>query len=459
MGFSSYGWRFNLQGWGENVITTGYGDLYQEGSTPDLDYTSVFAGTSSASAHVAAAVACYSAFATPTFGAADAFTLRSRFVATGTPQSFGRSGNIGPRPDLMRLYVWSAPPPLSDGGDYGDAPEGAIAYPASAVVGRFPTVLAPTTPVPYMMHARQPSPLLHLGDGLDYEYDGNAGIPFLDFIAYDADECYDPAPSDDGLLFPAAFTIQGSSVVPCTSGPANLGAPCTQAVWGVDIDVEVVNQLASDAWLNVLIDWNQDGEWGGSSTCGSRVPELAVENVPIPPTGPNPVPLSTLVLGLQPILIGPLDGYVWARFTLTDAPLNNPTAWEGGLSEPSGAGWGVAVIGETEDYLLEIGSGSVAVSDGAPEASSIHASVFPNPLRSKTVVSFHLRDATDVSVDLFDVQGRLARRLGTGLLPAGQNQVTWDGLGKTGSPVPAGMYLCRISGKGVNETMKLFVER
>jgi serine protease len=53
--FSNYGSRVNVQGWGEGVATTGYGDLHNEGD--NLTYTAYFAGTSSASPIIASAVA------------------------------------------------------------------------------------------------------------------------------------------------------------------------------------------------------------------------------------------------------------------------------------------------------------------------------------------------------------------------------------------------------------------
>jgi serine protease len=59
--FSSFGSTVDLQGWGEFVVTTGYGDLVPEGAPPESDpnqfYTSFFNGTSSASPVVAGACA------------------------------------------------------------------------------------------------------------------------------------------------------------------------------------------------------------------------------------------------------------------------------------------------------------------------------------------------------------------------------------------------------------------
>ncbi len=106
LNFSSYGNRFNLQGWGENVVTLGYNDLYAaEGK--NLWYTSTFAGTSSAAPIVAGAAACCLGYwqanvsATPP---SPAFILTT-LINTGTAQITPPVGNIGPRPNLLAAFA------------------------------------------------------------------------------------------------------------------------------------------------------------------------------------------------------------------------------------------------------------------------------------------------------------------------------------------------------------------
>ncbi len=107
LNFSSYGTRFDLQAWGENVVTTGYSNLYSaEGK--NLWYTNQFAGTSSASPIVAGAIACcvgrwvgmgYSASTlTPS-------ALRDILKNTGTSQILPPWGVIGPRPNLLAAFA------------------------------------------------------------------------------------------------------------------------------------------------------------------------------------------------------------------------------------------------------------------------------------------------------------------------------------------------------------------
>ena len=104
LGFSNYGARVDVQGWGREVTTTGYGDL-QGGPNEDLWYTNRFSGTSSASPIVVGAVACLQGAlrgaSKPLLTPATAHNL---LRSTGSPQQDapGRPATqrIGNRPDL-----------------------------------------------------------------------------------------------------------------------------------------------------------------------------------------------------------------------------------------------------------------------------------------------------------------------------------------------------------------------
>jgi len=111
MGFSSYGPRFDVQGWGENVTTTGHNfDLYSAEGL-NLHYTKLFSGTSSASPIVAGAVACLQGWwagsgqTTPIAPA----LMRSTLKSTGTPQDSVATKPIGPRPDLAAAIAALTP--------------------------------------------------------------------------------------------------------------------------------------------------------------------------------------------------------------------------------------------------------------------------------------------------------------------------------------------------------------
>ncbi|HEX2446869.1 MAG TPA: S8 family serine peptidase [Methyloceanibacter sp.] len=110
LGFSSYGSRVDVQGWGENVTTTGYGDAYNPTNDLRRYYTKSFNGTSSATPIVAGTVlviqgvrkACGLPPATP-------LEMRDLLVRTGIRQGSPRARNIGPLPNLQAALRASVP--------------------------------------------------------------------------------------------------------------------------------------------------------------------------------------------------------------------------------------------------------------------------------------------------------------------------------------------------------------
>jgi hypothetical protein len=114
LSFSSYGSRLDLQGWGDNVMTTGYGNFYRNSNdltNPNFWYTNTFSGTSSASPIVAGAAANLQGIALNRFGAPlIPVQIREALVETGSPQLGNTAEHIGPRPDLRAAIAEMQPP-------------------------------------------------------------------------------------------------------------------------------------------------------------------------------------------------------------------------------------------------------------------------------------------------------------------------------------------------------------
>ena len=115
-GFSSFGSRIDLQGWGSAVVTTGYGDLYRASdrpADPGFWYTEVFNGTSSAAAIVAGVVANLQGIALAQSGVPlPPLQIRTLLVQTGSPQLGNIAEPIGPRPNLLKAaaHITCGPP-------------------------------------------------------------------------------------------------------------------------------------------------------------------------------------------------------------------------------------------------------------------------------------------------------------------------------------------------------------
>lgn len=105
MSFSSYGKRVDVQGWGENVWTTGYGDAFNQGARQT--YTARFSGTSSATPIVAGVVAeIQGALKAKGRKPASPAEMRKALVATGTAQAKPATGHIGPLPNAAKALAF-----------------------------------------------------------------------------------------------------------------------------------------------------------------------------------------------------------------------------------------------------------------------------------------------------------------------------------------------------------------
>lgn len=113
--FSNYGTRCDAHGWGYNVATAGYGDLYNSGGVK-FEYTNAFSGTSSATPIVTGAGVMINGIIREAYGAGlPPLTLRSFLNSTGTPQ--GSGGLIGPRPNVRAAIAAAGVPTLTVGGN------------------------------------------------------------------------------------------------------------------------------------------------------------------------------------------------------------------------------------------------------------------------------------------------------------------------------------------------------
>ena len=106
--FSSYGTIVDANGWGYNVVTTGYGSLATVGNDPRQTYTNNFSGTSSATPMVTAAVAAVRGAAmaqldTAAAAALDGFAIRNLLRTHGT--MIAANQEIGRRVDIRSLLA------------------------------------------------------------------------------------------------------------------------------------------------------------------------------------------------------------------------------------------------------------------------------------------------------------------------------------------------------------------
>jgi len=120
--------------------------------------------------------------------------------------------------------------------------------------------------------------------------------------------------------------------------------------------------------------------------------------------------------------------------------------------------------GQTDIYLIKTDGEGVTSIEGTHRTSSLPKTLnlaqnFPNPFNPMTTIAFDIpdapREAHRVSLAVYDLRGRLVRRLVDSDLMPGSHRVAWDGKDEAGRKVSSGIYLYTLKAGVVSLTRKM----
>lgn len=75
---------------------------------------------------------------------------------------------------------------------------------------------------------------------------------------------------------------------------------------------------------------------------------------------------------------------------------------------------------------------------------------YPNPFNPETRISFFLPKASPLTLEIFDIQGKLVEVLKNGVVSAGEHSINWNA-----NSNPAGIYFARLKTGNQSQTVKL----
>ncbi|HXV13949.1 MAG TPA: HYR domain-containing protein [Candidatus Krumholzibacteria bacterium] len=81
--------------------------------------------------------------------------------------------------------------------------------------------------------------------------------------------------------------------------------------------------------------------------------------------------------------------------------------------------------------------------------------IHPNPFNPQTTVTFSLVSSGLVRIAIYDVRGKLVRRLADTVMPAGDHSVAWNGVDDGGRTASSGVYFVRMIAGSYTETRKI----
>ena len=236
------------------------------------------------------------------------------------------------------------------------------------------------------------------------------------------------------------FDIGGEGVAYYDSDSGNNGS---QYRTEENVDIEA----CSDAGGGYGVGWIEPGEWleytvavpaAGQYTIDIRVSSLSeggtfrIEFAGEDKTGDVDVPVTT----------------GWQTWTTVSAP----ATLESGIQV-------MRFVSETAGFnvnFFEIQAPTTAVLPDLPLAGYALYPCYPNPFNPATTISYDLPDQVNVDLNVYDVAGKLVRKLisaqSTG---AGRHEVVWNGRDETGRVVPAGVYFYRLDAGRYSETRRM----
>ncbi len=140
-----------------------------------------------------------------------------------------------------------------------------------------------------------------------------------------------------------------------------------------------------------------------------------------------------------------VDGELVLDFEITSGPASIDMISFAAFSE---AGASVAgVVGNPTLVLMEDPTSAPTL----PSESVVFRGATPNPFNPSTRLVFEVAGPGPVLTDVFDLRGRLIRRLEVVSAGEGQLGVRWDGLDQAGRAVPSGVYAIRVRHGGSHD--------
>ena len=112
------------------------------------------------------------------------------------------------------------------------------------------------------------------------------------------------------------------------------------------------------------------------------------------------------------------------------------------------------VARDAANQPLALGSTLAAPGVDVPGRTQLGI-IAPNPFRTQLVIQLANAHLQRVRLRVYDLSGRLVRRLADGLEPAGRRVLTWDGRDAQGQPAAAGVYLVRLEANEVQMSRRV----
>lgn len=161
-----------------------------------------------------------------------------------------------------------------------------------------------------------------------------------------------------------------------------------------------------------------------------------------------------------------VDAFGTVKWDANGIAISTAAATEGVVfTTTDGAGgaiisWGDYRNGDCDIYAMRVEEYGLT-GDRSPVAVPLLriSQNYPNPFNPSTTIRFVIGEPADVHLGIYDVSGALVRVLADGSFDAGVYERTWNGSDKVGGKAASGVYFCRITAGGLQQTRKMVLLR
>ena len=212
-----------------------------------------------------------------------------------------------------------------------------------------------------------------------------------------------------------------------------------------------------------LEDVNGDGYpdilFGHSGTNGIVIDGMTGENVWLQPLADKSWNISGIDDisgdGINDVIIGTLysNNYCYFldgtnRSELQSNNFGTPVDALSSIPDITGDGSMEVVVGGRNGQVYCYSGGlnsGVGFGENNPMEDGFIVEIFPNPFHMETTISFLLEEKAFISIDIYNIHGKLLNRLENSFFDTGNYSLTWNGTDETGRRMPAGIYVFRFN--------------
>ena len=82
---------------------------------------------------------------------------------------------------------------------------------------------------------------------------------------------------------------------------------------------------------------------------------------------------------------------------------------------------------------------------------------YPNPFNPETTISYNIKEADLVSLDIYNVKGQKVKSLVNDRQTAGRHDIVWNGKDDNGKSVSSGVFFYRMKSGKYTSTKKMIL--